>query len=325
MPYANENQSRYENRLAKLNQVAPLSYTFGVEIEFTTRGRLNSSTIELKLKNKWTELFYDIPRPDFESQSYNHRNSRTIWKIVPDATCGYELVTPILRGLEGLETLKRVLQCMTKLQEEEIISVNSNCGIHVHLGTRNLSIDDIKKFVSNYIRRESAIDLLMPLSRRGNRNTWCHSNMGRTGFGSPRNNNEHFESVSYTMSHVKNFNAPNKRSLSRMFDTRYVKVNTNSMSNHGTIEIRHHSGSLNPTKITNWILILDYILRMSRTQQAFKNPTSNRYVESKGNFREFIRWFDCAPELQTYMKERKQELQRAESRQRRNSRRRRSS
>jgi hypothetical protein len=70
-----------------------------------------------------------------EAEAYNHR-LRPHWKITTDASIGYdnaEIVSPILRGDDGLEQVKK----LCRLIDDWGCRVNRGCGHHVHVGVRD--------------------------------------------------------------------------------------------------------------------------------------------------------------------------------------------
>lgn len=207
---------------------------FGVEIEFFGTGSI--TTLKNKLRAKGISV---------ESESYNHQ-LRTHWKITTDSSInpsrgtGREIVSPILKGADGLDQLRRVCEA---LQEWGGL-INRTCGLHIHFDAANLQLDAWKTLYKNYITCESTIDSMMPNSRRGNRNTYCKSLLNR------------FSSKQQAYRAIKS--ARDIEGLSRAITnrSRYGKVNAESYFRHKTVEFRQHSGTIEYTKISNWILFL---------------------------------------------------------------------
>lgn len=192
--------------------------TFGVEIEFVG----NRSAAVRALQNAGIECTLE---------GYNHY-TRSTWKCVHDGSVanGGEIVSPILRGEEGIATLKTVLRTLSAGS----FRISRDCGIHVHVGARDLSVDQIRTIVKRYAHNESVIDSMMPRSRRESNNTYCQSLSGVVGGRMDRaSSNEALQSA--------------------MNYDRYFKVNLMSIARHGTIEFRQHSGSLNASKVSNWV------------------------------------------------------------------------
>ena len=82
---------------------------------------------------------------------------------------------------------------------------------------------------------------------------------------------------------------------------RYCKVNLKSFRRHGTIEFRHHSGSTDFEKISNWIIL---------TQAIVERAVNSRVVMKQGaedwfNFKKVIRayaWMGADEKLQKAIK-----------------------
>ena len=215
---------------------------FGVEIEFVNANR---ETLAQKLVANGIPCFYE---------GYNH-TTRGHWKIVTDATVrgGYELVSPPLQGEAGLLEVKKVLSIMHECKRNpDMDMVNMSCGLHVHLDASDLDGTDIYWIVKRYKDNETAIDGIMPTSRRGDAR-WCRS-----------------ISSSWKSNLLKELNTieANARQQFR----RECKVNVAyAYARHKTIEFRQHSGTTDYNKIANWIEFLQYFVEQSvKIKQSIK-------------------------------------------------------
>lgn len=196
---------------------------FGVEIEFCTR--LSMTTIEEKLSAAGLEV---------RAEDYNHR-TRPHWKIVTDSSVsrGFELVSPPLSGEDGIEEVKRAVAALV----EAGCTVDTSCGLHVHVDAGNLSGASVVNVLRRYSAHESAIDAMVPSHRRNN--TYARS---------VRND---FQTVETYLRSNPNANA---REVCEQVYDRYRKLNATAFVKHGTLEFRQHSGSIDGTKIANWIM-----------------------------------------------------------------------
>ena len=190
------------------------------------------------------------------SQNYNH-TTPTTWKIVSDSsirgTEGNEIVSPVLQGTNGLDQLRRATIALGKAGAK----VNTSCGFHVHFGAQDLSIDNFKTLAKNHINLEAAFDALVPESRRANKNTYCKSLVtdGRS-----------------KSDVIAKINACNTISeMTRLFHSRYVKLNFQSFVRQGTVEVRHHSGTVTYSKIKNWVLICARLVEASKQNRIVNN------------------------------------------------------
>lgn len=197
--------------------------TFGVEIEF-----LGDRTKVLNaMRDAGLECNYE---------GYTHQ-TRASWKLVTDGSIvggeGYELVSPILQGDSGVENLRKAVKALIAAEA----SLNKSCGLHVHVGARDLSTEEIYTIVRRYGYNESKLDAIMPVSRRANNNIYCRS----------------------VASYANGFGLMNIPTTEYLCNTtfryeRYFKVNVQSYMRHGTVEFRQHSASVNASKIANWAM-----------------------------------------------------------------------
>jgi hypothetical protein len=199
-----------------------MNHKFGAELEMTgiTREQAARALQQIGI--------------DIRDENYNH-STQNYWKIVSDSSVrgGFEVVSPILQGEEGLEQLQAVVTALDDMGG----NVNRSCGYHVHFDATSLSLAHMRAIVTRYAAHEAEIDTFMPRSRRGNDNTFCRSMAALAA-------NRNFQ------------NASTIQELVNAQGSRYFKVNLQSYYRHGTIEFRQHSGTLNAAKAVNWVRFL---------------------------------------------------------------------
>ena len=203
--------------------------TFGVEIEaygFTRQSLINAATAN---------------GLEVRSEDYNHQDHTTRYKIVRDGSlygenC-QEIVSPVLNGTNGLESLRTLCDALASVEAK----VNRSCGLHVHIGTQGMTDQHYIRIFKNYQAIETAIDTFMPESRRGNNSRWCR-----------------------TLTDHDFTHCTTKRDVQAAlgFD-RYHRVNAESYSRHQTVEFRQHSGTVDFTKIENWVKFLGKLVEYS--------------------------------------------------------------
>lgn len=175
------------------------------------------------------------------------RNAETNsnWKLTTDGSLEgshtFELVSPILCGEQGLEVLERVCWVLDAYN----VKINSSCGIHVHFNASDFNLITWQNLILSYKHAETEIDKFMPASRRGNSNTYCRSLRG------------------FSDEDIRS--AESIESLQRLFGSRYMKVNLEAYSRHRTVEFRQHSGTINFTKIENWVRFLGRMIIFAST------------------------------------------------------------
>lgn len=202
--------------------------TFGVEIECY-------NVLRSCLINEVSQRNVSI-----QSEGYNHTDNNHYYKIVSDGSIqgndGQEVVSPILKGKDGLNSLKNVCDSLDAVGAK----VNRSTGLHVHFDASKISDAHFVNIFKNYQKLESVIDSFMPNSRRANNNGYCASLIG----------------LNYNRCETKS----DVISLNR---TRYRKVNAESYLRHKTIEFRQHSGTTEYEKMANWINFLRKLIQYS--------------------------------------------------------------
>lgn len=227
-----------EGRLTLATQLSfePTAFNrkFGIEIEAYG---ITRAVLAQKLRNAGIECY---------TEGYNH-NTRNHWKVVTDGSLNgqdcFELVSPILEGESGIEQVRKVCEVL----ETNHAKINKSCGLHIHFDATNIATKQVKNILLNYGAYEDQIDNFLPLSRRGNQNTYCKSVKGKE-------------------QQIKSATTINK--LASIFSSRYYKVNLQSYIRHNTIEFRQHSGTVEFEKISNWILFLHNLVEYSVNKEV---------------------------------------------------------
>jgi hypothetical protein len=165
------------------------------------------------------------------------------WKVVRDSSIigenSFELVSPILQGIEGLEQVRKVCNLLKNLKAR----INKSCGLHIHFDARNLELQHFKQILLNYASLEETINGFLPKSRR--KNSYCNSLKSLVNFEEK----------------VKNANT--LQELASIQLDKYYKVNAISYIKHGTIEFRQHSGTIEFDTISHWVLLLHNLISYS--------------------------------------------------------------
>ena len=232
---------------------------YGVEIEFTA---IEKSDAVNAIRDAGIEV---------SAEHYNH-DTRTHWKIITDSSCGLEAVSPPLEGEYGLEQIKKVCAAL----ESAGAKVNKDCGVHVHLEALDFTLENFKSLFKYWVKFEDVFDSLMPASRRLKNNQYCQSNLKVSA------NDAH----THAQACQEIFNAIDAMQsiddLKGIYPSRYYKLNPHSYWRYGTIEVRHHSGSIDGEKITHWIRLLDNLFTRAKHAQAVKLKTTEAYGRAEG-------------------------------------------
>jgi hypothetical protein len=200
--------------------------TFGVELEFIAPYNMGRGVVAEALNAAGVASF---------DAGYSHATSDK-WKLVSDASVSgdgmaMELVSPILRGEAGLAKLRTACEVLTRIG----CKVNKTCGLHVHVGAQSMSVQAMRRLAILYSDFEGVLDSLMPSSRRANNNTYLQSlrRINKDGVNTARD----------------------ARAIASYINggSRYAKLNFTAHWKHGTVEFRHHAGTVNADKACHWV------------------------------------------------------------------------
>jgi hypothetical protein len=216
--------------------------TFGVEFEFISP--VSRAAVAEALSAAGVAS-YDA--------GYTHAVSDK-WKLVSDASVyptgatgqGMELVSPILRGEDGIAKMRTACEVLTRIG----CTVNKTCGLHVHVGAREMSVQAMRRLAILYSDFEGVLDSVMPASRRANANQYLQSlrRMDKAGVN----------------------RADSARTIAQYINggSRYAKLNFTAHWKHGTVEFRHHAGTVNADKAAAWVGVCLRMVRAAEQEQG---------------------------------------------------------
>lgn len=213
--------------------------TFGVEIEF----------ISLDRQVACGAIAQALGIPHVHLTDYHGRTCQTCgrtvsgfreWKIerdgsVSDGRYGGEVVTPILKGTDGLASIQKVMHGLRQAGAE----VDQKCGLHVHLSVQHMTDGQRADLVRSWYEHHDTFDRFVAKSRtiigRGRPYEFCE-----------RADESEWEAAAENMERSGNFGYCNK----------YRSLNLAPFPKYGTVEIRLHQGTLNSRKVNNWVRLL---------------------------------------------------------------------
>ncbi len=203
---------------------------------------------------------------------------------------GMEFQTPKLAGKKGEEYVNFVCEAMMKNE----FATNRTCGLHVHLSggrdfvagkkghIRNKNGENVKKLMLFYMTFEDVIHSFLPQNRRAN--NFCrpikkayHESEILNAPDLAELERVWYRATNYAQ--VANCKAGGKHS------TRYCGVNMHTLLSDNHMEIRYHSGTVNPRKILEWAnlhaLIMDKIADGSVSQSEIETAGTIINLEDK--------------------------------------------
>lgn len=155
---------------------------------------------------------------------------------------------------------KEILMKACEVLSKANAQVNKSCGMHVHLDMRNRNSEQAYQ---NLISSQGILFKMNPKSR--------------TELYAKKVTNRNMEEV---------VNATSG-------NARYSGINVQAIKKHNTIECRIHSGTIEFTKITNWITILNKIANKQK-----------RIVKNFVSLANFCKEFDIEMDLKFYIQQR---------------------
>lgn len=122
--------------------LAASELTFGIEIELYDPK--NSPLPEIKVWN------YSQPKPLPGFPGWKIKWDVTVGENAPDGYQGIEIVSPVLKGEDGLRQVIEVLDYLNSIGAR----IDKNAGLHVHVGAAHLDQAQIEKLTKLFISYE---------------------------------------------------------------------------------------------------------------------------------------------------------------------------
>ena len=202
---------------------------------------------------------------DAHSASYSGR-AYSVWQVKTDGSIqganGFEVVSPILVGEDGITQAKTVCKVLEQLGAK----VNKSCGFHIHHNAQGWNLTEFKKLFKLFAKYESALDSIQPVSRRENNNRYCQSIINRNG-------------VAATFAKINNCHSI--RHMANLFDSRYVKLNIQSFIRQGTVEFRNHCGTFDAVKVEAYIRLTGGFVATAESGITIALPKEGQSTKEK--------------------------------------------
>jgi hypothetical protein len=224
--------------------------SFGIEFELVSR------TVDCQDETKWRRVakalvaeLTSVFGAAAVNQTPVRRNPKSVsyrvWNVVWDASCGWEIVTPVLRGQPGFETVVRALDALTDSNTFDLfdLRVSRQTGTHVHFGWHYRDTTKFRTVLQFMRKYEAAFFTLVSASRYGedySPNEYCKPL--RLEFDD--DDVACFRKLDDIENYISDHHA------------RYLALNVAHVaSNPQRIEVRMHSGTLNSQKILTWVAL----------------------------------------------------------------------
>ncbi|MDY0040121.1 MAG: amidoligase family protein [Desulforhabdus sp.] len=283
--------------LSKLKAKYPMLHyltdrPFGVEIEFygldyyilpPDNGIIKVHNIHSKAKDgrSFAQILKD----------YGLRlgTNKDIWHLEEDSSIvhrgGVELISPILRGFEGLIEAYRFFQMLGQIRGTQI---DQSCGFHVHHGVDQKHYDcaHLKELVRIVYPMEDYLYLLIDGDRRA-KDTCRPMDLDievllklASCENECKTNGCRLKNLWYSS---ENRYDPNSARAERYDMTRYHGLNLHSYWYRSTIEFRYHSAVLqNIDEAMQWIIFTQFLVELSEKNVPIIHyePDANKWMKA---------------------------------------------
>lgn len=276
-PIAEGRANLVENTILPLNE-----RTFGVEIEFTGKYKFQAARdIALALHETGVQVPQYMGVPHIHTMGYHGERCEVCgdtvqdkyrqWRIERDGSVtqfrnnqefGGEVVGPILTipDFAQLNTVLKALRLPTDWYGAMLGGkVNASCGLHIHVGVKDLTPAQRAKIVRHWYNTTAVIHTFVAQSRINNH--YC-----------AQMNQREVDQVATLLE----FATTSQGSFDRTTN-KYRSLNVLPFPKIGTFEFRLHQGTLNATKVRNWVtLLLAFVGGFATEQQAPLGQTVER-------------------------------------------------
>lgn len=222
--------------------------TFGVEIETVGVPRSTvAKAMSLVLKAKKSETLPDPNDPPMTFEEI-HASNDAVWKVMDDDSLQAEphlraeIVTPVLKESD-LKTLLSVIKAIAKTGAK----VNASCGIHVHIGALEASVEDICRLIDIVIDEEPK--LIKEFACNPNRIKNYAKPISPDFIKNFKSNRPKTDADLEVLWYGK----PATKPIDRYDETRYRGLNLNSYFLRFTIEFRYFDSTLDPRMVEAYV------------------------------------------------------------------------
>tara|TARA_R100000808_G_C2134433_1_gene142974 strand:+ start:543 stop:1472 length:930 start_codon:yes stop_codon:yes gene_type:complete len=288
-----------------------MAYKAGIELEVKLKSGVSLDEVIRAIRQAGIAIRDD---------RYTHNGDIPVtgWKVVYDGTPshdGRDIWEFVTKPIHGAKTIEKMVKEMCPILQQ-FCDVDRDCGYHIHFSIldkyhfarrvdtstrmgklKALRNKPAKIFVAELIRNynyfQTVMDSFVSPSRRGNERV-CGGNEAPDF------------AVMSTKQDVKNWAAGNvgAEALQGEWESaRYHKVNLLALRKFGTVEYRQHQGTLNATKILNWMKLLERFTTRA-WDRKYKDLDCRNFAVSVDGLFDFLGFGKCSRSLREYYRKR---------------------
>ena len=191
-----------------------------------------------------------------------------------------EITTPIMQGERDLNQIQMVTR---QLAAHEFM-VDPRTGLHVHHEAADLDLSGFKRLAFNHVIAERAFDRLIASDRRGDQNKYALSTR-------PEGMVDYFLT---RLDSVRRIEGISNALFLGGHSTERPKLNLDAFTKHGTVEFRHHHGTLDDNYVGHWVRLTQAFVDFS-THEPSLLSVSDGITDPHEAWRESM---DDSPEVQ---------------------------
>ena len=246
--------------------------TYGIELELSDSNGMGRQSVANAIERRTASSVKVVD---------HYRNSHkpsSRWKLVHDGSiecnrstpnCSkFELVSPILRGEEGLTACHNILESLNRSKSVDI-AVNKSMGFHVHVSVKGFTLGMLKNLCKNFVEHEDVMDAFMPPSRHDS--AYCQSNKK-----SIRNYSGTIaKKCVYRHRAIDACESPRELCALMNPKGRYYKLNLQNLvtGRQETVEFRQHSATASTKKVLAWARFCVLFVKNSASVPAPERDT----------------------------------------------------
>ena len=237
---------------------------------FSTRRRFG---VEIEVGNERTPediraMIRRISSKDVKATTgWQQTNDNSYWHVKWDATCGtkgrghdngWEVASYIASGYRDITHIADVANHL----RESGITINQNCGLHIHVEIQEFSVEQAAVLVARWIKLEPTIIQTVPLYRTKSKYCRLLSRIGAKII----NFKKHYEAKDFwQLIRPTNYGVHDNTQKKVALNMVNYAATQKGHQNRSTVELRLPEGSLYGSDIRNWCRCFLNFVELSKT------------------------------------------------------------
>lgn len=199
----------------------------------------------------------------------------TYWRISTDSSIAgrwsAEVISPVLRGQEGLDEVRKVMVRLGAMG----CKVNHSCAFHVHWNCTDFTGRNMLSLLRLYAKFERVIDYLVEYNQRGNKNQYCRSMIKDNDLSWVKYLDKGHKAIDVVIQFMARHPTYWLDRFGELQErqARYHKLNIAAYASYGTVEFRQHHGTLWADEAVQWIIFTQQLI--NKAKQVAVSPDAS--------------------------------------------------